>query len=165
MRLPNTDSRSLSSIPSSSSHRPVFVHATRARPELDMEDFHLSPREYENMPGFLATRAPGFVESKEYQAISQAESIPGIVIALFGEYFLRLQKTLLSIDRDQAVQGKVKECYKIIEYMASSKDPEVRNALITEIFHQRDPTDLQLREEVSKHLQTNSRVRYEKWMT
>jgi hypothetical protein len=131
-----------------------------------MEDFHLLPREYENMPAFLATRAPGFVESKEYQAISQAEkSMPGIVIASFGEYFLRLQKTLLSIDRDQAVQDKVKECYQIIEYMASSKDPEVSNALITEIFHQLDPNEPQLREEVRKHLQTNSWVFFEKWMT
>ena len=91
--------------------------------------------------------------------------MPGIVIASFGEYFLRLQKTLLSIDRDQAVQDKVKECYQIIEYMASSKDPEVSNALITEIFHQLDPNELQLREEVRKHLQTNSWVFFEKWMT
>ncbi len=91
-------------------------------------------REYNLIPNKIMDRVVGFPESKELALIDNiGKTIPGLVMASFTHYFERIQVEQLSRPDDEK-ERILKTCYDLIEEMCSSKDDEVVNSVMTEIF-------------------------------
>ena len=118
-----------------------------------MPDFIIKERDYDKVPDLLTTEVPGFFESEEYRLLdSEDGKVPGLVAAAFTRYFEALQEA-----------GALERCYAIIEKLASSSDPEVKNLVVTEIFENLRGSDESL-EKIKEQLGPESRRLYQEWM-
>ena len=118
-----------------------------------MPDFIIKERDYDKVPDLLTTEVPGFSESEEYRLLDPEDrKVPGLITAAFTRYCEGLEEA-----------GALERCYAVIEKLASSSDPEVKNLVVTEIFENLRGSDESLRK-IKEQLGPESRRLYQKWM-
>lgn len=130
-----------------------------------MADFILKEPEYAKIPELLAAEVPEFLESDEFNRLDpKLRKNPGLVCAAFKDYFIRLQEAeIRGIGNNQmsAVLGKA---YDVIEKLASSPDPEVQNAVITEILEHLWCSEQTLAR-IKQRLKPKSLALYNRWIS
>lgn len=92
------------------------------------------PAELERLPDYLLDAVPGFAQSPELQAVAARRDRPKAVAGALGRYLLRLQRTVILRDADAAEVAALERAYPVLESLASSDDPAVRELLVTDVF-------------------------------
>jgi hypothetical protein len=127
-----------------------------------MSDLILKKGEANDAPKLLLEALPAFGQSDEFRALDEEErKAPGLVCAAFAKHFLRLHQALSRADDTQRVE--LEQCYAVIERLASSPDPAVKNLVVVEILENvSDPKTLQ--SEIISRLKPNSLSLYNRWV-
>lgn len=107
-----------------------------------MPDSVRVPGEYDGLPEYLLREVPGFAESPEFELVAANRDLPGVVVGAVGSYLLRLQKSEIRRETDEAESAALTRAYEVLEEMASSPDGHVRNALQVEIFEHLHTNDV-----------------------
>ena len=93
------------------------------------------PRAYAHLPQWLVQKVPGFAESPEYHALSSAAlQLPGVGCGAFAPFVSRLQHDIRTGARSAEAAASVSAAYRVLAWLATSHDPDVRNAVVVEIF-------------------------------
>ena len=122
------------------------------------------PRSYAHLPQWLVQKVPGFAASPEYQALSIADlQLPGVVCGAFAQFLSRLQQDILTGARSDAAAASLSAAYHVLEWLATSHDPDVINAVVVEIFENLDG-EPQVLEAIKTHLGKASGQLYDKWL-
>ena len=101
---------------------------------LAVTDFIITNRDLNNVVQVLTEGVPSFAQSEELRLLGDgSETIPGLVCGAFARFLCRLHETA-SKDDSADHHLEFDRCYAMIEWMASSRDAEVRNLLVTEIY-------------------------------
>lgn len=117
-------------------------------------------REYPELPRLLLAKARRFGDSPEFALLSDTDRLlPTIVCGAFGRYVNRLQA-----DPDTAERDEVADALRAIEALAASRDPEVQNTLVVEVFEHLDLSEPQLRNFVQS-LGPEARTLHETWIS
>lgn len=111
----------------------------------------------------LLEEAPGFGNSEEFRGLDKSDrELPSVALGAFTRYIERLHS-----DNDRltghAEGARVAEAFAAIDRLASSKDPEVVNALVVDVFeHLNLPDDLL--EEFRSRLGPAAIALYDRWV-
>lgn len=83
---------------------------------------------YNFIPAIIMTRHPDFLESDEYNTVKENEwdDLPGVVLAAFGKYLLGLTQ--------EPKSKRTQQAYATLEWLVSSKESDVRTAIVVEVF-------------------------------
>jgi len=117
------------------------------------------PGDYGDFPRLLLTDIPGFEQSPEFGLIAEHSDLPGVVVSAVGRYLVRLEQE----GRQAAERSVVDAIYYEFERMATSRDPEVQNALVVEVFENLDRSRSITRRIVRK-LGPSSQALYADWV-
>jgi hypothetical protein len=122
------------------------------------------PRAYVHLPQSLVQKVPGFAASPEYQALGSADlQLPGVVCGAFAQFLSRLQKDTLTAPRNVEDAASLSAAYQVLEWLATSHDPDVINAVVVEIFENLDG-EPQVLEAIKAHLGKASGQLYDQWL-
>ena len=122
------------------------------------------PRAYAHLPQWLVQKAPGFAESPEYKALSSADlQLPGVVCGAFAQFLSRLQQNALTGSRSDEDAARLSAAYHVLEWLATSHDPDVINAVVVEIFENLD-CEPDVLKAIKIHLGKASGQLYDKWL-
>lgn len=122
------------------------------------------PRAYAHLPQWFVQKVPGFAESPEYQALGSADlQLPGVVCGAFAQFLSRLQKDALTGPRSDGDAARLSAAYHVLEWLATSYDPDVINAIVVEIFENLD-CEPHVLKAIKTHLGKASRQLYDKWL-
>ena len=122
------------------------------------------PRAYAHLPQWLAQKVPGFAESPEYKALGSADlQLPGVVCGAFSQFLSRLQQDALTGSRSDADAARLSAAYHVLEWLATSHDPDVINAVVVEIFENLD-CEPHVLKAIKTHLGKTSGQLYDKWL-
>src|SRR2546428_8071820 len=92
-------------------------------------------RDYSHLPQMLVQKVPEFAESPEYQALGSADlQLPGVVCGAFAQFLSRLQKDAIVGTRQEEGAASLSAAYRVLEWLATSHDPDVLNVVVVEIF-------------------------------
>ncbi len=116
-------------------------------------NFVIVNRDDNRLRATLQRIVPMFFESAEYLE-SGVNTSNGILVAAFAEYLGRV----LQENRDD----QVSMCFDALNWMAESKDPEVVNYVITEVFENLSLFVLSL-EKFTGNLRGSALALYESW--
>ena len=95
--------------------------------------------EYSRVPQLLARDIPGFPESQEYKSLGSHDlELPGVVCGAFARFLTRTQKRALEGSANEHGTESLAASYQVIERLSSSKDLNVINAVVVEIFENFD---------------------------
>jgi len=122
------------------------------------------PREYNHLPQLLVQKVPGFAESPEYKALGSADlQLPGVVCGAFAQFLSRLQKDAIEGIRNEEDAASLSASYQVLEWCATSHDPDVINVMVVEIFENLD-SEPPVLEAIKTRLGKASRQLYDKWL-
>ena len=122
------------------------------------------PREYNHLPQLLVQKVPDFAASPEYKALESADlQLPGVVCGAFAQYLSRLQKDTLARPRNHEDAASLSAAYHALEWLATSHDPDVINAVVVEIFENLD-SDPHVLEAIKARLGKASGQLYDTWL-
>ena len=122
------------------------------------------PRAYAHLPQWLVQKVPGFAASPEYQTLGSADlQLPGVVCGAFAQFLSRLQQDALTGPRSEGDAASLSAAYHVLEWLATSDDPDVINAMVVEIFENLDG-EPQVVEAIKTHLGKASRQLYDTWL-
>lgn len=122
------------------------------------------PRAYAHLPQWLVQKIPGFAASPEYKALGSADlQLPGVVCGAFAQFLSRIQKDTLMRPRNVEDMASLSAAYQVLEWLATSHDPDVINAVVVEIFENLD-CDAHVLEAIKAHLGKASGQLYKKWL-
>ncbi len=123
-----------------------------------------TPREYSHLPQLLVQQVPGFAESPEYKALGSADlQLPGVVCGAFAQFLSRLQKDAIEGTRNEEGAASLSASYQVLEWCATSHDPDVINVVVVEIFENLD-CEPPVLESIKTRLGKASRQLYDKWL-
>ena len=123
-----------------------------------------TPREYNHLPQSLVQKVPRFAESPEYKALDSADlQLPGVVCGAFAQFLSRLQKDAIEGIRNEEGAASLIASYQVLEWCATSHDPDVINVVVVEIFENLD-SEPPVLEAIKTHLGKASRQLYDKWL-
>jgi hypothetical protein len=123
-----------------------------------------TPREYSHLPQLLVQKVPGFAESPEYKVLGSADlQLPGVVCGAFAQFLSRLQKDASEGRRNKESTASLSASYQVLEWFATSHDPDVINVVVVEIFENLDGEPPVL-EAIKTRLGKASRQLYDKWL-
>ena len=128
-----------------------------------MTDFIITNRDLNNVVQVLTEGVPSFAQSDELRLLGDGlDATAGLVCGAFARFLCRLHET---DSKDDSVhhQREFDQCYAMIEWMASSRDVEVRNLLVTEIYEVLADHPAIL-EEVRGRLRPASDALYRQWI-
>jgi hypothetical protein len=109
-------------------------------------------------------KVPGFAESPEYKALSSADlQLPGVVCGAFAQFLSRLQHDTLTGSKSEEAAARLAAAYHVLEWLTTSQDPDVINAIVVEIFENLD-CEPQVLEAIKTHLGKASRHLYDRWL-
>ena len=83
---------------------------------------------------YLVRQVPGFAESPELEAVSSERDRPDAVAGALGRYLLRLERKSVRREADAAESAALERAFEVIEQLAASDDPWIREALVGAIF-------------------------------
>ncbi|HSK15914.1 MAG TPA: hypothetical protein VK915_07060 [Gaiellaceae bacterium] len=92
------------------------------------------PADLERLPDYLREAVPGFAESPELQAVAARRDRPKAAAGALGRYLLRLQRAVILREADVAEVAALERAYPVLEALASSEDPAVRELLDADVF-------------------------------
>ena len=123
-----------------------------------------TPREYRHLPQLFVQQVPEFAESPEYKALGSADlQLPGVVCGAFAQFLSRLQKDAIGGTRNEEGAVSLSALYQVLEWCATSHDPDVINAVVVEIFENLD-CEPPVLEAIKTRLGKASRQLYDKWL-
>jgi hypothetical protein len=109
-------------------------------------------------------KVPGFAASSEYRALGSADlQLPGVVCGAFAQFLSRLQQDTLTGAQNEEDTASLAAAYHVLEWLATSQDLDVINAVVVEIFENLDG-EPQVLEAIKTHLGKASRQLYDKWL-
>src|SRR5437879_5052897 len=122
------------------------------------------PSEYNHLPQLLVQKVPDFAASPEYKALSSADlQLPGVVCGAFAQFLSRLQQAILTESRSEEDAVSLSAAYRVLEWLATSQDPDVINAVVVEIFENLD-CEPQVLEAIKTRFGKASGQLYDKWL-
>jgi hypothetical protein len=123
-----------------------------------------TPREYSHLPQLLVQKVPEFAESPEYKALGSTDlQLPGVVCGAFAQFVSRLQKDAIEGIGNGEDAANLSASYQVLEWCATSRDPDVINVVMVEIFENLDGEPPVL-EAIKTRLGKASRQLYDKWL-
>jgi hypothetical protein len=123
-----------------------------------------TPREYSHLPQLLVQKVPEFAESPEYKALGSTDlQLPGVVCGAFAQFVSRLQKDAIEGIGNEEDAANLSASYQVLEWCATSRDPDVINVVMVEIFENLDGEPPVL-EAIKTRLGKASRQLYDKWL-
>ncbi|MGH3013925.1 MAG: hypothetical protein ACRDOP_10030 [Gaiellaceae bacterium] len=90
--------------------------------------------ENEALAEYLVQQIPGFAESPELEALSSGRDRSDAVAGALGRYLLRLERKAVRREADASEAGALERAFAVLEELAGSDDPEIREALVGAIF-------------------------------
>ena len=123
-----------------------------------------TPREYSHLPQLLVQKVPGFAGSPEYKALGSTDlQLPGVVCGAFAQFLSRLQKDAIEGIGNEEGAASLSALYQVLEWCATSHDPDVINIVVVEIFENLD-SEPPVLEALKTRLGKASRQLYDKWL-
>ena len=123
-----------------------------------------TPREYSHLPQLLVQKVPEFAESPEYKALGSADlQLPVVVCGAFAQFLSRLQKDAGEGRGNKEGAASLSASYQVLEWCATSHDPDVINVVVVEIFENLD-SEPPVLESIKTRLGKASRQLYDKWL-
>lgn len=127
-----------------------------------MSDFVIIEPEYPRLLELLLEEAPSFGESEEVARLEPNErALPSVVGGAFKRYVERLYA-----QADVGTPGseeRLAETHRAIERLARSRDLDVVNTLVVDVYEHLDLPERQL-EDFRSRLGPSSRALYERWI-
>lgn len=121
-------------------------------------------RAYAHLPQWLVQKVPGFAASPEYKVLSSTDlQLPGVVCGAFAQFLSRLQHDILTGARSEEDAASLSAAYHVLEWLTTSQDPDVLNAIVVEIFENLDG-EPQVWEAIKTHLGKASGDLYSQWL-
>jgi hypothetical protein len=117
--------------------------------------------ENESLAHYLVRQVPGFAESPELEAVVERERSDAVAGAL-GRYLLRLEKKAVRREADPAESDTLARAFEVLEELAGSDDPGVREALVVGIFERLHADDVVVAA-VETRLGPRSRALFRRW--
>ena len=90
--------------------------------------------ENEALADYLVRQVPGFAESPELEAFSGEPGRSDAVAGALGRYLLRLERKSVRREADASESVALDRAFEVLEELAASDDPGIREALVGEIF-------------------------------
>ena len=91
--------------------------------------------ENEALGHYLERQVPGFVDSPELASLPESErDRSDSVAAALGRYLLRLEKRAVRLEAEAAELTALERAFEVLEELAVSDDPAVREALVVSVF-------------------------------
>lgn len=123
-----------------------------------------TPREYSHLPQLLVQKVPGFAESPEYKALGSADlQLPGVVCGAFAQFLSRLQKDAIEGIGNEEGTASLSASHQVLEWCATSHDPDVINVVVVETFENLD-SEPPVLVAIKTRLGKASRQLYDKWL-
>ncbi|MGH3037749.1 MAG: hypothetical protein ACRDMU_11265 [Gaiellaceae bacterium] len=97
--------------------------------------------ENESLPHYLVRQVPGFAESPELEAVVERDRSDAVAGAL-GRYLLRLEKKAIRREADPAESDALVRAFDVLEELAGSDEPAIRDALVVGIFERLHADDV-----------------------
>jgi hypothetical protein len=122
------------------------------------------PRAYAHLPQWLVQKVPGLAAAPEYKALGSADlQLPGVVGGAFAQFLSRLQQDTLTGPRSDEDAARLSAAYHVLEWLATSHDPDVINVVVVEIFENLD-CESHVLEAIETHLGKASGQLYDTWL-
>ena len=118
--------------------------------------------ENEALADYLVRETPGFAESPELGAVSSGRDRSDVVAEALGRYLLRLERKAVRREADPSESGALERAFEILEELAGSDDPEIREALVSAIFEPLHADDVVVAA-VETRLGPHSRALFRRW--
>jgi hypothetical protein len=117
--------------------------------------------DHEALAEYLARQVPGFAESPELEAVRERDRSDAVAGAL-GRYLLRLERKSVRREADPSESGALERAFEVLEELAGSDDPRVREALVAGIFEPLHADDVVVAA-VETRLGPRSRALFRRW--
>jgi hypothetical protein len=118
--------------------------------------------ENETLADYLARQAPGFAESPELEGVPGEGDRSEAVAEALGRYLLRLQRKAVRREADSSESDALHRAFEVLEELAASDDPRVREALVGAIFEPLHADDVVVAA-VETRLGPRSRALFRRW--
>jgi aminoglycoside phosphotransferase (APT) family kinase protein len=118
--------------------------------------------ENEALADYLVRQIPGFAESPELEAVTSGRDRSDVVAGALGRYLLRLERKAVRREADAFESGALERAFAVLEELAGSDDPEIREALISAIFEPLHADDVVVAA-VETRLGPRSRALFRRW--
>jgi hypothetical protein len=118
--------------------------------------------ENEALTEYLVRQVPGFDESPELEAVSGERDRPDAVAGALGRYLLRLERKALRREADASESVALDRAFEVLEELAASDAPGIREALVHEIFEPLRADDVVVAA-VETRLGPRSRPLFRRW--
>jgi len=90
--------------------------------------------ENEALAHYLVRQVPGFAESPELEVVSGEGDRSDAVAGALGRYLLRLERKAVRREASSSESAALESAFEVLEELAASDDPRIREALIGSIF-------------------------------
>jgi hypothetical protein len=91
--------------------------------------------ENEALAHYLVRQVPGLAGSPELDAVAEADRQRADAVAgALGRYLLRLEKRAVRREADETESLALERAFEVLEELAASDDPAVREALVVAVF-------------------------------
>ena len=91
--------------------------------------------ENEALAHYLVRQVPGFAESPELEAVPESDRDRSDTVAgALGRYLLRLEKKAVRREGEAAESLALDRAFEVLEELAASDDPAIREALVVAVF-------------------------------
>jgi hypothetical protein len=91
--------------------------------------------ENEALAHYLVRQVPGLAESPELAALREGDRDRSDSVAgALGRYLLRLEKRAVRLEAEDAERVALERAFEVLEELAVSDDPAIREALVVSVF-------------------------------
>jgi hypothetical protein len=97
--------------------------------------------ENEALADYLVRQVPGFAESTELEAVGERDR-SDVVAGALGRYLLRLERKAVRREADPSESDALARAFEVLEDLAGSDDPGIREALVVGIFERLHADDV-----------------------
>lgn len=97
--------------------------------------------ENEALADYLVRQVPGFAESPELEAVGERDR-SDVVAGALGRYLLRLERKAVRLEADPSESDALARAFEVLEELAGSDDPGIREALVVGIFERLHADDV-----------------------
>ena len=120
--------------------------------------------EYDAVPDLILANVPALASAPSYQLLTRDQRrVSGLVAAALTTFMEDLQHRALARTLDADQLNSLENAYLLVESLASSKDIEVQNLVVTEILENIRAEEAALREMLSR-FGPNTASLYRRWI-
>ena len=119
----------------------------------------------DRVPSTIVDGVSGFVDSPEYQALTEFEKrIPGVVCSAFARYIVGAYRTRHEEERASAPAAAIASSHSVLEQLASSPETAVESLVTDEIFEFFE-RDAGIALKVAADLRPRAKALYDRYLT